>query len=89
MRVMREFTTASLQMTAEIKERNCREFVQRLHAAGFLSIVKEGINGSPSGKRTRYRLVINKGPLAPIPWKNGKVYDPNTDTEHGEVSDGR
>lgn len=75
MRILRTFTQAELQMTAEIRRANVKFFVARLLDAGYLRIATPRRGGySPN----RYRLVRDSGPLAPIPWKNGEVFDPNT-----------
>ena len=85
MRILRQFTQADLQITAEIREKNVAAFVRPLVKAGFVRIHKPRRGGhSPHV----YQLVRDTGPLAPIPWKNGEVLDQNTRTiydANGEV----
>lgn len=77
MRILRRFTVADLQITAEIREENTRAFIRPLVAAGFLRV-----HAPRKGYRDAaiYQIVRDSGPLAPIPWKNGEVLDQNTRT---------
>jgi len=83
MRVLQHFTLPQLQMTAGITEGNLFVFMRRLVRAGYLRIVKEREINCP-GSRTVYQLVRNTGPLQPIPWNNGEVYDQNTREVFGQ-----
>lgn len=75
MRILRRFTQDELQMTAEISKANVKFFVARLLDAGYLTITQARRGGhSPN----QYQLVRDNGPIAPISWKNGEVFDPNT-----------
>lgn len=75
MRIMRRFTQDELQMTAEIRKGNVKFFVKRLLDAGYLVIAQARRGGHAPN---RYQLVRDTGPLAPIPWMNGEMFDPNT-----------
>lgn len=77
MRILRRFTQAELQMTAEIRRTNVKRFVARLLAAGYIRVIRERVNGI-AGQGNIYQLVRDTGPLAPIPWKNGEMLDQNT-----------
>jgi hypothetical protein len=75
MRILRAFTTAQLQATAEIGERNARHFCQALRDAGYL-LVTAPATGRP-GSFSRYRLVRDSGPRCPSVRRDGTVYDVN------------
>lgn len=78
MRVMRRFTTADLQTTAEAGETAVLKFTRALHQAGFLRLDKPIVSGRP-GSRNVWLLVRDSGPLPPIRREDGSgVYDPNT-----------
>lgn len=85
MRIHREFNQREIQGSAPISKDNLSIYLKRLIGAGFVVLVKERENGQPGSFNT-YRLTRNTGPRAPIPWRDGGVFDPNTDTTHPAAS---
>ncbi len=86
MRVMRRFTSADLQTTAEAGETAVQKFCRALLQAGYLVIAKPRVSGRP-GSRDLYVLVRDTGPLPPIRREDGSgVYDQNTGQVHARVS---
>ncbi len=82
MRVMRRFSTANLQATAEAGESAVRKYLMALRRAGFVILVQERVSGRP-GSRDVWALVRDSGPAAPIRRHDGSgVYCPNTDKLH-------
>ncbi len=78
MRVMRRFTTADLEATAEAGETGVQKFVKALHGAGYLKLLQARVSGRP-GSRDLWALGRDSGPLAPIRRADGTgVFDPNT-----------
>lgn len=78
MRVMRRFTTANLQATAEAGESAVRKYLAALRRAGFVRLVQARVSGRP-GSRDVWALVRDSGPAAPIRRADGSgVYCPNT-----------
>jgi len=83
MHVMRSFTLPQLSMTSGIGESNARDYILRLQKHGFLRKVQENTSGR-TGSHSVWLLVRYTGPDAPIAMKDGRTYDPNTKTLHGE-----
>ena len=78
MRVMRRFTTANLQATAEAGESAVRKYLMALRQAGYVRLVQARSSGH-AGSRDVWALVRDSGPAAPIRRADGSgVYDPNT-----------
>lgn len=83
MRVMRRFTSAQVEATAEIASDNLKRYMRGLVAGGYLRIDVPRVSGRP-GSFNVYLLVRNTGPRSPILWTDGRVYDPNDDEIYGE-----
>lgn len=75
MRILRRFTTADLQATAEIGNSHCRKYVKRLLDAGYLRVAQPKREGV-SGGHAIYALVRDSGVHAPRISKDG-AHDPN------------
>lgn len=89
MRRHRQFTTADLQMLAEIGKDNILKYLKALAAVGVVECIKDRDSGRSMGHKT-WRLLKDLGPRRPLTWKDGRVFDPNTDAilerhtdEHG------
>lgn len=71
MRVLKRFNVPMLQMTAEVKRRNCEDFINLLSRAGYVRRLDYGVGrcraGNLGAARTwsTYQLVRNTGPKAP------------------------
>ena len=61
---------------AAIKADNVKQYVARLEQAGYVRRLQARLNGRP-GSHIVFGLVRDTGPLAPIPWVDGRLYDPN------------
>lgn len=83
MRMMQRFTTADLMTTGSINSDNARKYVRRLADAGYLRVAKAGVSGRP-GSRTLWLLIRDTGPVPPIVWADGRVYDGNTKITHSK-----
>ena len=83
MHVHRSFTLPQLSMTSGIRESNARDFLLRLQKYGFVRKIQENFSGR-AGSHSVWLLVRYTGPDAPIAMKDGRIYDPNTKTVHGE-----
>jgi len=81
MRILRVFSYADLQATAEAGRDNVRKFCQALHRAGYLRLERPKRNGKKGGYQV-FRLVRDTGPNAPIPRDVG-VYDLNQEKVYG------
>jgi hypothetical protein len=78
-RVLKRFTAAQIEATAEIQEENLRKYLKALAAAGYLAQVRPKQNGRPGGHAI-WRLARDSGPRAPLVRYDGSgVYDPNQD----------
>jgi len=78
MRILREFSLADLQVTAEVTYDSAKKYVRLLERAGYLLRVVRH-SGQP-GSYARWRLVRDSGPVAPIlrgGLRPDRVYDPN------------
>lgn len=84
MHVTRTFTLPQLSMTSGIGESNARDYILRLQKYGFIRKVQENSSGR-AGSHSVWLLVRYTGPDAPIAMKDGRLYDPNTKTVHGEA----
>lgn len=76
MRVMRTFTVADLEATAEVCRASALHYVQALREAGYLQCV----DGKPAGRFVRgasYRLLRDTGPHGPRVSRSGAVLDIN------------
>jgi hypothetical protein len=82
MRIIRTFTINDILATAEITLYNARKYIQRLERTGYITRIQDHVSGR-AGSRNVYRLVRNSGPQAPVPYLDGKIYDPNLDQEFG------
>lgn len=76
MRILRVFTLPQLQAVCEMKRDNAIVFVHRLRRAGYLTTRSPSSRGTP-GVCAMYRLVRDSGPLCPILWNDGRVFDRN------------
>lgn len=77
MRVMRRFTTANLQATAEAGESAVRKYLMALRKAGYVRLVQQRSSGRP-GSHDVWALVRDSGPVAPIRRADGSgVFDYN------------
>lgn len=85
MRILRTFSLPDLERSAEISESNAKKYVQRLLKVGYLQLVQQRINGSR--ECNVYCLVRNFGPLAPVPRRDGTVFDPNINKLYAMTSD--
>lgn len=77
MRIFRVFRLADIVSTAEISESNAFDYLQALEDVGYVKVV-EARDPRRRGSRNLWRLTRNTGPEAPIPIRDGRVYDPNT-----------
>lgn len=78
MRVLRTFTVADMQATAEVSRASATHYVRALRDAGY--VVSAG--SKPRGSRSEfiaYRLVRNTGPYGPRVARDGSVFDPNVE----------
>jgi len=79
-RVLKRFTSAQVEATAEISRDNLRKYLKALDRAGYLVLAKPKRNGKSLGHAV-WRLARDSGPRAPIVRTAGSgVYDPNQDT---------
>jgi hypothetical protein len=74
MRIFCTFDTSQILATATISVPRLRIYLLALEAAGYVVIIRPKTG---RGTRHLYRLVRNTGPLAPLPWCDGQVYDQN------------
>lgn len=91
-RVLKRFTSAQIEATAEIQEENLRKYLKALDRAGYLVLCRPKQNGKPMGHAV-WRLARDSGPRAPLVRFDGSgVYDPNHDALYPwreEVADDR
>lgn len=79
-RVLKRFTTAQIEATAEVRRDNLRKYLSALDRAGYLVLVRPKQNGKALGHAV-WRLARDSGPQHPLPRRDGSgVYDPNHDT---------
>ena len=76
-RILGRFTIHQVVATTGLTYANAHRYVSSLHKAGFLVRARERLAGQ-SGHSDLFRLARNPGPSAPLLWRNGQVYDPNT-----------
>ena len=76
MRILRSFDITQIIATAEVSEDNARRFILALVRTGYLRVARPHVSGR-TGSRIVYRLVRDTGPLPPILWTDGRVFDPN------------
>lgn len=88
MRILKTFTLAQLEATAEIGRVNLNQYVQALQRRGYLRIACERQKGY-AGSWNHYRLIRNSGPLAPLARRDGTIFDPNTNQYFGEKTNER
>jgi hypothetical protein len=81
MRIMRRFTRGDLMSTTAIGESNLRKFLNALIAVDIVRVVKPRDRRITGGSAVM-QLVVDSGPLPPITWTNGEVFDPNTKLVH-------
>lgn len=81
MRIMRRFSRADLLSTATINRSNLEKYLKALIAVDIVRVAKPRVSGRP-GSVDLLELVVNTGPKPPVPWKNGEVFDPNTNLVH-------
>jgi hypothetical protein len=86
MRRHQQFTIAELQALSEIGEDNARKYLKALAAVGIVKVIKERRSGEVLGHIV-WQLAKDLGPKRPLTWKDGRVYDPNTDTVFERVAD--
>lgn len=78
--VLKRFTSAQIEATAEVSPANLQKYLQALARAGYLVLVRPKQNGKSLGHAV-WRLARDSGPRAPIVRTDGSgVYDPNHDT---------
>lgn len=82
MRIIKQFTKPQIEAVSQIKRDNLGRFIRPLVRCGYLRCVKENLSGSPGSFKV-WRLIRNSGPKRPIPWKDGRVFDPNTKKVYG------
>ncbi len=91
-RVLKRFTSAQIEATAEVGQRNLNTYIRALSRAGYLALVRPRQSGKSLGHAI-WRLSRDSGPQHPLPRRDGSgVYDPNQDTLYpyrDEASDGR
>lgn len=86
MRIMGRFTSAHIEITAGIGRANLIKYMRALREAGFIRVTQPRVSGRP-GSYDVYQLVRNSGPKAPMLWRNGQVFDPNTESVYGEAKE--
>jgi hypothetical protein len=78
-RVLKRFTAAQIEATAEVSPANLQKYLLALDRSGYLVKVRPKQNGCPGG-HALWRLARDSGPRAPIVRNDGSgVYDPNQD----------
>ena len=78
MRILRRFTAAEIEATAEAGTSNVQRYVKALLRAGFLRIARPKREGVKGGHPV-YQLARDSGPKPPRVRVDGSVYDANTD----------
>jgi len=85
MRILRRFTRPQLQTTVTgLTETNAAKFIRTLRRAGYLRVTQEHVSGR-SGSYDVFQLIRDTGPLCPVCWGDGQVYDLNTKQTFGEA----
>jgi hypothetical protein len=80
-RFLKRFDLEDLQVTTECEYQNCHKYTQALYRVGVLNLE---VKPAEIGQRFTFRLDPRfMGVEAPIPQKNGQVFDPN----RGQVLD--
>lgn len=80
MRILKRFTYSDLQATAETSRRNISNYVGSLHEAGYLH-KRRGTRQHAS--EVVWMLARDTGPNPPRVLRDGRVFDPNTNTVAG------
>lgn len=75
MPALREFGPVELAAVASVDEVDARDYLGRLHRAGYLAVTQAPSN---AGGRSRYRVIRYTGPRPPAVRRDGTVYDRNT-----------
>lgn len=84
MRKLRRFTRAQLQAAvSDLTQTNADKYIRSLRRAGYLRIVQEIVSGRP-GSFNVYQLIRDTGPLCPVCWSDGRVYDQNDKQLYGD-----
>jgi|GEM_PF-1633249 len=78
MRRHQQFTVAELQALAEIGKDNALKYLKALAAVGIVKVIKDRESGRVLGHKV-WQLTRDLGPKRPLTWKDGRVYDPNSD----------
>ena len=76
MKPLPSFTPAELALCAQVPEVAVCNYLGALHRTGYLAVLDAAWNG-PGGGRTRYRLILDTGPLAPAIRRDKTVFDRN------------
>lgn len=76
MRVMRTFTVADMEATAEVCRASATHYVRALRDAGYLQCV-DGAHAGRFALGATYRLLKNTGPHGPRVSRDGNVLDLN------------
>jgi hypothetical protein len=88
MRILRRFSRPQVQTTvAGLSQTNADKYIRALLRAGYLRVAQEHVSGRP-GSYLIFQLVRDTGPLCPVCWKNGQVYDQNNKQTYGRERDG-
>jgi hypothetical protein len=66
-------------MLAEIGKDNILKYLKALAAVGVVECIRDRDSGRSMGHKL-WRLVRDLGPVRPLTWKDGRVFDPNTNT---------
>jgi hypothetical protein len=72
MRIMRRFTRGDLMATANASSSVTWRYLNALAKNGYVKAARVG----PSHKMA-YTLIADTGPLAPRPFSDGSIFDPN------------
>jgi len=80
-RILAAFTKHQVAAVTGLPYSSVNNYLAYLERAGYLVRLPGRAPAGAGPGPVRFRLVRNTGPHAPIPWMDGRVYDPNT----GEV----
>lgn len=83
MRMLRTFTVADLQATAEVSRASATHYVRALLDAGYLQPAVRNARICRNKFRS-YWLTKNTGPHAPRVSRDGSVFDPNIEPTHAK-----
>lgn len=80
MRILRDFDSEQVAMTANVSISAARSYVSQLKKAGYVFVVKKALKTGTAveraGETTMYRFLKDTGPIRPVPKPNG-VFDCN------------